>query len=130
MPLTLLLSACSQKYPLDLGGGYKIEYDPSSYFCLIDKNNTGVVDAHITKFKFDSIFIVIEQKPVDLILKDTYNNPEWNLKKRDKLFEESALRLYWIIDKREACSYGPYQKNEYLEKMNELKVPQVLIVNE
>ena len=130
IPLTMLFSACSQKYPLDLGGGYKIEYDPASYFCLVDTNNTIVVNAHITKFKFDSIFIIIEQKPVDLILKDTYNNPDWNLKKRDSLFEESTLRSYWIINKRKACSYGPYQKNKYLEKMLKLKVPQELLVNE
>ena len=127
--LTLLFTSCSKKYPLDLGRGYNIDYDGNSYFYLLDKNNTVIVGSHITNFKFDSIFIIIEQKPVDLILKETYNNPEMDLKKRDRLFEESALRSYWIINKRDACSYGPYQKNEYLEKMLELKVPQELLVN-
>jgi hypothetical protein len=145
MLLTLLFSACSQKYPLDLGGGYKIEYDANSYFCLVDKNNTEMVGGHITKFKFDSIYIVIEQKPVDLILKDTYNNPEWNLPKRDKLFEESTLRLYWIVNKKEkgvysfdkltrlarySNVYGPFKKDEYLRKREELNVPKELELTE
>lgn len=128
--MTLLIIACSKKYPLDLGENYKIDYDGNSYFYLLYKNNTVVVNSHITKFKFDSSFIIVEQKPVDVILKETYNNPKMDLKKREKLFEKSTLRSYWIIDKRKTLSYGPYQKYEYLEKIKILKVPQELTLND
>lgn len=141
MFLTFLFSACTQRYPLDLGGGYKIDCDGNSYSYIKNKNNIGMINAHITYFKFDSTFIVVEQKPVDLIMEDAYLNPEMNLRKFDKLFEESTLRLYWIINKKEKSEYsfdtltqlarysnvyGPFSEKEYLKKRKELGVPDKL----
>lgn len=145
IPLAFLFSACSQKYPLALGDDYFIDYDGNSYFGLVDKNRTEMIAPHITKFNFDSVFIVVEQKPVDLILKDTYNNPEWNLEKRDKLFEDSRFYQYWIINKKETGEYsldtltqlahysnvyGPYTKEEFQQKREELGVPKKLQLKE
>ncbi len=125
--------SCAQKYPLELGSGYKINYDRNSYFYLLDKDNTVIVSSHITAFNFDSTFIIAEQKPVDLILENTYSS-EFNLEKRDKLFKNSVLKQYWIIDKTKPCNnigfdsisqfvkysnvYGPYSKNEFMIKKN------------
>ena len=130
MPLVLMFSACSTKYPLELGKDYKLDYDGSSYFYILDANNTVIINSHITGFNFDSIFIIAEQKPIDLILQETYNNPKMDLKKRKKLFEESLLRLYWVINKNESQVYGPFKKEEYLQKRKELGVPPELKLNE
>lgn len=130
MPLVLMFSACSKKYPLDLGADYRLDYDGSSYFYILDANSTVIINSHISGFNFDSIFIIAVQKPVDLILQETYNNPEMNLKKRKKLFEESSLRLYWVINKNEHQVYGPFKKGEYLLKRKELGVPQELTLKD
>jgi hypothetical protein len=103
-----------------------LDYDGSSYFYILDANSTVIINSHITGFNFDSIFIITEQKPVDFILQETYNNPEMNLKKRKQLFEESSLRFYWIINKNEHQVYGPFKKEKYLQKRKELGVPQEL----
>lgn len=143
MFLTFLFSACTQIPPIDLGGGYKIDYDGNGYSILIDNNNNNiiVVSPHITNFKFDSTFIVVEQKPYDLIMKDAYLNPEMNLKKFLKIFEKSTLRYYWIINKKEKSEYsfdtltqfarysnvyGPFKEEDYFKKRKELGVPDKL----
>jgi len=136
--LTILFSACQQIYPLNLGDGYKIEYDPNSYFIITDTNNTVVVNGHITKFTYDSTFIVMEQMPV-------YKNNELIIDKVDSLYEKNKLRFYWILNKKEKCVssfdslnmcarysnvYGPFTKNEYLQKREELKIPKELVFKE
>jgi hypothetical protein len=143
--LIMVLFSCNPKYPLDLGKGYQLVYDPNSYFGIIDPRGMGVIDAHIIDYSVDSTYIIVKQKPVDLILKDTYNNPEWNLKKRDKLFEKSTFRQYWIINKKEKGEYsldtltqfarysnvyGPFDRQEYLQKREELGVPRELKLKE
>lgn len=143
--LIMILFSCNSKFPLDLGKGYKLVYDPNSYFGITDPQNNVVIDAHVIDYSADSTYVIVKQKPVDLILKDTYNNPEWNLKKRDKLFEESSFRQYWIINKKEKGEYsldtltqlarysnvyGPFDRQEYLQKREELGVPRELQLKE
>ncbi len=136
--IMILTLSCTQKYPFKLGNGYNIDYDGNSFFCLLDKNNTVIVQPHITTFNFDSTFIIVEQKPVDLI----YNNPKMNLEECDKLFEKSSYKQYWIIDKTKDCKhigfdsinqisrysnvFGPYTKNEFILKSNILGVSKKL----
>lgn len=120
--LVLVLTACSPNYPLELGSGYQLDYDGNSYLYILDTQNTVIINSHIMAFNIDSIFILVEQKPVNLILQDTWNNPEMNLRKRDKLFKESPLRFYWIINKNEHQVYGPYNKEEYFRKRKELSI--------
>ncbi len=143
--LIMILFSCNSKYPLDLGKGYKLVYDPNSYFGIIDSRDIIVIDAHVIDYSVDSTYIIAEQKPVDLILKNTYNNLEYDLKKRDKLFEKSTFRQYWIINKIEKGEYsldtltklakysnvyGPFQKQEYLQKREELGISKTLKLKE
>lgn len=143
--LIMVLFSCNSKYPLDLGKEYKLVYDPNSYFGITDPQNNVVIDAHVIDYSVDSTYIIVKQKPVELILKDTYNNPEWNLKKRDKLFEDSRFYQYWIINKKETGEYsldtltqlahysnvyGPYTKEEFQQKREELGVPKKLQLKE
>ncbi len=124
--ILLSLLSCTQKYPMKLGADYKLDYDGNSYFYLLDLQNTVIIGSHITQFNFDSLFIIIEQKPVELILKNTYNDPKINLKKRDEIFENNKLKLYWIINKNNSYLYGPYDKKQYFAKRKELNVPKSL----
>lgn len=143
--LIMVLLSCNAKYPLDLGKGYKLDYDANSYSVIVNSENNEVIYGHIINYRVDSTYIIVKQKPVELILKDTYNNPEWNLKKRDKLFEKSTFQQYWIINKKEKGQYsldtlaqvakysnvyGPFSKLEYLQKREELGVPPELKLKE
>ncbi len=83
--IIMLVSSCTQKYPLELGGGYKVDYDGNSYFYLLDKNNTVVIESNIISFNVDSEFIIVEQKPIKLILDSINKTPHVTLKKRDEV---------------------------------------------
>jgi len=128
--IMMFASSCTQKYPLELGGGYKVDYDGNSYFYLLDKNNTVVIESHIISFKEDSKFIIVEQKPVKLILDSINKTPHVTLKKRNKVFKKSKLKEFWIINKVSNNIYGPLKKNVYLQKRVELKIPKELELKE
>lgn len=66
--------------------------------------------------------------------------PEQTLKDCDKAFKKSTFRQYWIINKKQVSTfdesrsaysnvYGPFKKEKYLEKMQELNVPKRLTLN-
>ena len=141
----MLLISCNSKYPIDLGNGYKLDYDANSYSVILDSRGIGVISPSIVNYCFDSAYIIAEQKPIDSILKCIYNNPEYDLKKRNKLFEKSIFLQYWIINKKESGQYsldtvshlshysnvhGTYNREEYLQKRQELSVPRELKLKE
>ncbi len=126
----MFASSCTQKYPMELGGGYKVDYDGNSYFYLLDKNNTVVIESHIKSFKEDSKFIIVEQIPVKLILDSINKTPHVTLKKRDEILKKSKLKKFWIINKVSNNIYGPLKKDEYLQKRKELKIPKELELKE
>lgn len=85
------------------------------------------------KTTFDSTFILVAQKPLDSIcecnhscLINTYPNsndlPTYRLCK--EALEKSTFYQYWIINKTKNAVYGPYKKEEYLQKQEELGVPE------
>jgi hypothetical protein len=76
----------------------------------------------VLKYDFDSIFIVAEQKPRDVILKATYNDPAMDFRKQERIFEQSTIRQYWIIDKTNNSIYGPLNKKDFFLKRGELKI--------
>lgn len=139
--LIMALLSCHSKYPFNLGEGYKLDNDGNTDFYIQDFHTNIVINAHVLDYSFDSNFIVVEQKPKELILKDTYTNPEMNLEKRNEIFENSQFLQYWIINKKEESKYsldsltmlarysnvyGPFKKEEYLKKRVELGVPKGL----
>lgn len=130
-----MVTSCSdQKYP-DLGDGYKFASDGSST-AIVNYENTVMVGTEIIEYTFDSTFIIVSQRPWDVpdvpgIKKMTYTQ-------RNKAFGKSMFRQYWIINKKEKSEYhldsltmhakysnvyGPYKKEEYLQKLEEMGVP-------
>lgn len=132
----ILISAiysCSLDHSVDLGNGYRFDHDPviSNDKAIFGPfENTYAVPGHIVAYNFDSIFIVAEQKPREVILKDTYNDPEMTYRKQENLFKESSLLQFWIIIKSNNSILGPYTKEEYLQKREELGVPKKLKLRE
>ncbi len=136
--LAMITSCSEHKYP-DLGDGYKFASDGNST-AIVNYENTVMVGTEILEYTFDSTFIIVSQRPWDVpdvpgIKGMTYN-------KRREAFEKSTFLQYWILDKKEkninigynsirkrakySNVYGPFTKDEYLQKRKELGVPQDL----
>lgn len=126
--LILVLASCARDTSIDLGDGYRFDHDVLRYR---DKtifgpyHNTFAVSPHVLDYDFDSVFIIALQKPREVIWADTYI-PGMTLDKAEKIFRESPIRHYWIIDKKARIKFGPLSKDEFTIKRNELNVPEEL----
>lgn len=90
-----------------------------------------VINAYINDINYDSVFIIVDQKPLDSIWGPMVNID--STPKRRKQFENARNAIdylensnthnFWIINKKIKEVYGPMQKREYAEKRKELKIP-------
>lgn len=131
--LLMALCACNKKKSVNLGNGFRYDIDPvisSDYVILGPYKNTYAISGHVSKFNFDSIFIIVEQMPRDLIMKDINTNFDMTFKEQEKKIEESSLRQFWVINKIKDSIYGPFDRQEYLQKREELGVPKELELKE
>ena len=147
--LTTIISGCDgtiiPKYRNlpNLGCGYIFDTCDGNSLAIINSDNNIMIDDIILDYAFDSIFIIASQRPWDVpgvsgIKEMTYNQ-------RNESFEKSTFRQYWIINKKERVDYtldtltqlarysnvyGPFKKEEYLHKREELGVPKELKLKE
>jgi len=143
--LSMITSCSEQKYP-DLGDGYKFDTGDGNSLAIVNSENTIMISMEILAYAFDSTFIIASQRPWDV--PDVPGIKEMTYKQRNEAFEKSTFRQYWIInkkakneyksyigsgnDKRAIYSnvYGPFNKEEYLQKREELRVPKELQLKE
>lgn len=97
-----------------------------------------VISSHVNSICCDSVFILVDQKPVDSIfgkydtrLKDDssmYGRPYKpdNVRETQKKLLESNIHCYWIVNKQTDDIYGPMSKEEFSRKRKELNVPNEL----
>ncbi|MBI4945228.1 MAG: DUF3997 domain-containing protein [Bacteroidetes bacterium] len=134
----MLITSCSERGNVDLGGKYRLIHSANFIDMVIVKEyNEVAIHVHILSYAFDSTFILAAQRPRDSVPGiETMTHDKY-----DEVFEKSTFRQYWIIDKTkesvfdEATKkysnvYGPFQKEEYLQKREELGVPQELKLKE
>jgi hypothetical protein len=147
--MSLLTPSCSEsKYPIQIGDNYFIDYSDSwGYSMIIDTRNTIIIGCEIVAWNFDSTFIIAKQKPYDSIVKDIrikFPEPTYDLIK--KIYNETEIYNYWIIDKRrELDSYydeknevrrytnavnGPFTYEQYWKKRREFGVSDSLVLLE
>lgn len=140
--ILLLVQSCRQvEYPPKLGGSYFIFHNGNNQRVIVDESNANIIEGEVIAWNFDSIFIIAKQKPYRYIMDSIENvNPKITFYKSQRIYKESKLYYYWIIDKREELnSYyneknrrriytnaGPYTYEEYLEKRKELNVSDTL----
>lgn len=90
-----------------------------------------VIEAHINEIDYDSVFIIVDQKPLDSIWGSMVNvdfvpkreKQFANAKEGINCFNNSNIHNFWIINKDLKDVYGPMQKHEYKKKREELKIP-------
>jgi len=130
--LISIITSC-KRFP-DLGNGYQLDYngmnDISILKCLKEGDAPTVfIRGHVLDYAFDSIFIIVAERPRDSVpgIK-TMTQPNYN-----EAFEQSTFQQYWIIDKTKESVfderikiysnvYGPYIKDTYLIKKDELGI--------
>ena len=129
--LILLIVSCARDTSIDLGDGYRFDHDVlryRDYTIYGPYQNTLAVSPHVLGYDFDSTFIIALQKPREVILGDAYLYPNLTLDETEKIFRESQLRHYWIIDKKARIKYGPLSGEEFFIKRKELKVSEELVL--
>jgi len=127
-----------ENYPFYKKGTFIKYYRNDSVIDTVFISDKGMIVApfiDINKTLFDNTFILIVQKPLDSIcecndtcLINTYQNSR-NLPKYKMCYEaleNSSFYQYWIINKLSNTVYGPYRKDEFLNKRRELGVPKEL----
>jgi hypothetical protein len=129
--IILLFVSCARDTSIDLGDGYRFDHDVLRYrdnTIYGPYHNTIAVSPHVLAFAFDSTFIIALQKPRDIILADEYLNPNLTLDETEKIFKESQLRHFWIINKKAKDKYGPLSEEEFKIRGKVLNVPEELIL--
>lgn len=139
--LAIILNGCINTIDKDLGNKYYLEISDGYSTAILDSNNTVMIPSEVLKYAFDSTFIIASQRPLDSIP----DIKTLNYKEANKAFEESTFRQYWIVNKQEpnvysldtlfqlakySNVYGPFKKEEYMQKRKELGVPQKLVLKE
>lgn len=94
-----------------------------------------VISSHVNKICFDSVFVLVEQNPLDSIfgkVKKQDNRlirpdePDLNIDATE-MIRNSTFKQYWIINKIKDDIYGPLTKREFKQKCKELYVSKILI---
>jgi hypothetical protein len=139
--LAIILNGCINTIDKDLGNKYYLEISDGYSTAILDSNNTVMIPSEVLKYAFDSTFIIASQRPLDSIP----DIKTLNYKEANKAFEESTFRQYWIVNKQEpnvysldtlfqlakySNVYGPFKKEEYMQKRKELGVPPELKLKE
>ena len=131
-----MITSCS-KFP-DVGNGYELDYNGMGDVYLVKVLRKGdaptvFIHGHILDYAFDPTFIVVAERPRDSVP----GMGSMTKNKYDEAFEKSTFRQYWIINKKEESKfneatkiysnvYGPFNREEYLQKREELGVPKEL----
>lgn len=122
--IILIAISCSDlisNHP-DLGKGYKFVHEGKYGLSIVNEKNTIVIQQHVLEYKYDSVFVLVAQRPFNSISgRDTMTYSEFN-----KEFKNSTFKQYWIIDKTQDNVYGPLLKKEYIKKRRELDVSEEL----
>lgn len=126
--LTCLFIGCdyqSQPRP-EFGGEYRAFYNAREDLSMIDRKGKYVLYGAILDYARDEEFILIAERPRDQVY-ECSGKGVFTTRECDKAFEKSSYIQYWIIDKsQEEAIYGPYQKEEYLQKRRKLNIAESL----
>ena len=106
-----------------MGNGYSLNNDGNGFLFIINLQNKVIVDSHVVAYNYNPKFIIAEQKPRERILRDVYNDPKIQFDQQEKIFNESPIRQFWIVNKLVDSVYGPYTSEEFLVKEKQLDVP-------
>jgi len=130
------ISISNREFPI-LGSGYKFDYDPVGDIAILKDKNMYIIDGNIMSYANDSKFIVLSERPRELIPECAGTMPNATYDGCNAAFDKSTFLQYWIINIKEKNDYigydfkrakysnvyGPFSEEEYLQKRKMLGVP-------
>ena len=119
--------SCERKYFPVFEGRYTLDKGAMNEIYLTEVKDIGTlrVKGHILFFANNSQFIITQQKSNDSISGlQSLTAPLY-----DKKIYESRKTQFSILNVRTDSVYGPFNKEEYLKKRDELQVPKNLKLN-
>ena len=119
--ILILLTGCTYDYERNLGGDYVITgYEKTT---VISKEIPGRVTEYkevllgeIVDCDFDRDFIIVYREVSEEA------RMFWGDHPYSEIFRGGDSTQFWIIQKNSDVIYGPLNKNEYLDKRNELRI--------
>lgn len=102
-----------------------------------------VIEGHIFDYSKDSIFLLVDQKPVDSIFgryisiyddngNFMYSRREYdtiqNWYDKQRILNLSNAHQYWIVHKQTLDVYGPFSYDDYLDTKKQISVPPSLML--
>jgi len=140
-----LFHSCKEKPPTNLGNNYFLK--SLRYTFILDSTNVIIIMPQIVAWNYDSIFIIVKQKPLDEIYDSILmEHPNTPSNYQNRLYEECQIFNYWIIDKRKELDsyydekmrsrkyigavFGPLTYEAYWAQRKELDVPDLLKLKE
>ncbi len=111
----------------DLGHGY-IYHEPAGIPIIEKKSEEKGIPGWVFEYAYSNEFIVILEKDIQI-----------SAQKEEKLMTsgdfydfvaKNGFSKYWIIAHFNDSIYGPFVKEEYLQKRKELKIPEELVLKE
>ena len=108
-------------------------------FICCDKTYAGeIITGHVDDYISDSTFLIVDQKPVDVIFGTHYYDGEYhstrkydttgNMWERKIILDLSKIHHYWIVNKQTHDVYGPFSYEEYIDMKQKLGIPQNLML--
>ena len=131
-----------KNYPYYNKGAFVKYYSNDNIFDTVFIGNGGTVIQSFVDHKnvySDNKFIVLKQKPLKdicecndscLVYKYLNKNAETTYEICKDALDKSTIYQYWIIDKMKNTVYGPFKKEQYLQKRKELRVPNEIQLKE
>lgn len=86
--LILAFASCRQIYPLQIGGGYRIDYDSRSILTLMDSNNTILSDCFVDGYYRDSDIVLVRCRDKKAVAWDS----------KSQLHLSSKFHLHFVGD--------------------------------
>ncbi len=112
-------------------GVYLIFHDNEEFDTLFVVEGANVIKSDIYNIKSNDSFIIVDQKPLDLIfgmITSTDTSPYRPHKPKDsweteRIMNQTQMHRYWIISKATKNIYGGYSKEKFSAQCEELGLP-------
>ncbi|WP_454054331.1 DUF3997 domain-containing protein [Clostridium sp. Marseille-Q7071] len=118
--ILILFCGCSSngEFSINLPNNYMVVKIEDNHVEIIPRDgydeNTPIVPSMVSEIAFDDVFILAKQKNIDDIENDNKN------------VDEDKNEYYWILNTKQLRGYGPFTKEEFESKKEELKIPKDL----
>jgi hypothetical protein len=111
--ILILFCGCSSNgdFSINLPNNYMVVKIDDNHVEIIPRDgydeSTPIVPSIVSEIAFDDVFILAKQKNIDNDNKNT---------------DEDKNEYYWILNTKQLRGYGPFTKEEFEKKKEELKI--------